>query len=349
MVANPHSMKSTWRTWDKKQWNLSHKLINALDAHHIDLDRPVPVHAKTDKVPYMSDLSMNLWIILHAGAPLVLHQLFVYVTGTNLGPVAGYFFYYFATRTLTIRELRLLRELGHIHGFLDGDVHERDGVPDATVGKALGALLLAGLCRPFIMAFFAYDANVAPLQMNWSWLAVEVGLYGIVLDFWFYWYHRIMHDVNGLWKYHRTHHLTKHPNPLLSIYADSEQELFDIAGIPLLTYFTLKFMGFPMGFYEWHICNLYVTFSEAIGHSGLRLQVTPPNPLTWLMKMFDAELVIEDHDLHHRKGWRKSHNYGKQTRIWDRVFGTCTERVECQDANIDYENTVHMPFFIPRK
>jgi hypothetical protein len=34
-----------------------------------------------------------------------------------------------------------------------------------------------------------------------------------------------------LWKYHRTHHLTKHPNPLLTLYADTEQEFFDILGV----------------------------------------------------------------------------------------------------------------------
>ncbi len=343
VTTNPDSMKSTWRTWDRKQWKLSHKILDRANAHHIDLDRPVPVHAKTDKVPYLSDLSMHLWIFIYASVPLVLHQLFAYAVGGNFGPVVGYFFYYFASRWFMSREMRSLRELGHTYGFLDGDVHERDGVPDAGVGKALRAVLLAGAGRPLIIIFLTYSSSVTPAQMNWAWLPVEVSLYGIILDFWFYWYHRIMHDVKDLWKYHRTHHLTKHPNPLLTIYADSEQEFFDIVGIPLMTYFTMKLMGLPMGFYEWHVCNLYLNFAEAIGHSGLRLQISPPNPLTWLMRMFDAELVVEDHDLHHRKGWRKSYNYGKQTRIWDRLFGTCTDRIECVASNIDYDNTVMIP------
>ncbi|KAJ5356792.1 hypothetical protein N7517_011401 [Penicillium concentricum] len=73
--------------------------------------------------------------------------------------------------------------------------------------------------------WLTYDANKAPASLSWAWLPVEASLYGIILDFWFYWYHRVMHDVNGLWKFHRTNHLTKHPNPLLIIYADSEQVL----------------------------------------------------------------------------------------------------------------------------
>ena len=308
-------MKSTWRTWDKSRWNVAHKMLNAANVFHVDLDREVPVHAKTDKVPYLSDLSMHRWILINASFGLLLHQFYVYLTGTNFGPITAYFFYYFVARAFMTRHLRTLREMGHKYGFLDGDVHERDGVPDAGVFKTLLSVLLAGAVRPLIIVYFAYDKDVTPAQMNWRWLPVELSLYGIVLDFWFYWYHRVMHDVAPLWKFHRTHHLTKHPNPLLSIYADSEQEIFDIAGIPILTYMTLKLMGLPMGYYEWHLCNLYVVFSEAAGHSGLRLQVSPPNPLTWLMRMFDADLVIEDHDLHHRLGSKKSFNYGKNTKI----------------------------------
>jgi len=38
---------------------------------------------------------------------------------------------------------------------------------------------------------------------------------------------------------------------MLTLYADWEQEVFDIVGIPLLACLSLKAMGLPMGFYEW--------------------------------------------------------------------------------------------------
>lgn len=343
--STKESMKSTWRQWDRSQWKFPHKIFERANVYHIDLDREVPVHSKQDKVPYVSDWSMNIWVIVHAGIPLLLHQLYVSFTGKNFGPIVAFGFYYYASRVFTTRELRNMKELGHKYGFLDGDKHERDGVPDEGVSKALTSVMLAGLVRPLMTVYLTYQTSKAPISLSWQSLPLEVSLYGIVLDFWFYWYHRIMHDVNGLWKYHRTHHLTKHPNPLLTIYADSEQEFFDIAGIPIMTYLTMKFLGFPMGFYEWHICQLYVMFAELAGHSGLRLHASPPNPLTWLMRIFHAELVIEDHDLHHRKGWRKSHNYGKQTRVWDRVFGTCSDRIESVSENVDYEKTIWMSLF----
>ncbi|THC96941.1 hypothetical protein EYZ11_003602 [Aspergillus tanneri] len=103
-------------------------------------------------------------------------------------------------------------------------------------------------------------------------------------------------------------------------------------------------MGLPVGFYEWHICQLYVIFAEVASQSGLRLHESSPNPLTWFMCWFGEELVIEDHDLHHRKGWKKSYNYGKQTRVWDRVFSTSTP-IECASENIDYENSAPTPLF----
>jgi sterol desaturase/sphingolipid hydroxylase (fatty acid hydroxylase superfamily) len=100
-----------------------------------------------------------------------------------------------------------------------------------------------------------------------------------------------------------------------------------------------------MGFYEWWICHQYVVFAELAGHSGLRVHASPPSTLSWLLRWFDAELVIEDHDLHHRKGWKKSHNYGKQTRLWDRVFGTCCDRIESVQGNVDYVNQSPMPLY----
>ena len=45
----------------------------------------------------------------------------------------------------------------------------------------------------------------------------------------------------------------------------------------------------------------------------------------------------------HRKGWKSSANYGKQTRQWDKVFGTCRERVEYSEDNVDWDNHVGMP------
>lgn len=38
------------------------------------------------------------------------------------------------------------------------------------------------------------------------------------------------------------------------------------------------------------------------------------------LRPFGMELAVEDHDLHHRFG-RSGTNFGKQTRVWDKIFG----------------------------
>ncbi|GAM87065.1 hypothetical protein ANO11243_050860 [Dothideomycetidae sp. 11243] len=339
------SMKSSWRTSDRSDWTESHYLLHALDVHGKDLNEPVPVHQKTDKVPFLSQWQQHRWVLFHSLLPIAVHQAIVSLTGHNLTAWQAFFFYSVAFKLIGIHEMHALRRLGHQLGFLDGDVHERDGVPDVGVRKTAISVMSTSTFRPMFTVFMTYSASQTPAQMNWLWLPFEIGLYGIILDFWFYWYHRLMHDVGALWKYHRTHHLTKHPNPLLALYADHEQEFFDIVGIPVATYLSMRLLGMPMGFYEWWICHQYIMFAEVAGHSGLRVWSLPPSTLAWALDLFDCGLIIEDHDMHHRKGWKSSGNYGKQTRLWDRIFGTCKDRVECLPGNVDFSKKVTMPLF----
>lgn len=345
-MRNPKdSITSTWRRWDRSQWNAGHWLFELLYAHHVNLDQQVPVHPKTDKVPYAPEWQFHRWVLLHALIPLALQQAYIHYFGRNLSPLAAYGLYFLFMKLNAVHQLHVLRRAGHKYGFFDGDKHERDGVPDVGVWRAVRSLASVLLFRPMMMIILTYRVDQAPSSVKWMWLPLEIGIYAIVLDFWFYWYHRLMHATESLWKFHRTHHLTKHPSPLLTSYADHEQEFFDILGVPLMAYGVMKLLGFPMTFYEWWICCEYVIFTELLGHSGLRMEATALNPLNSLLRMLDMELVIEDHDLHHRKGWKKSYNYGKQTRIWDRLFGTTYPRVEGYKDNVDYINVAKIPLF----
>ena len=344
--ANPKdSMKSTWRRLPQDQKNFNHKIIDLLNVHHVNLEQEIPVHTKDEKVPYLLQWSMNLWVLFYGAIPLLIHQGYAEFTGKNLGPFAAFTLYFLAFNLFVIYEVHILRRMGHTYGFLDGDKHERDGIPDVGVAKVVQSLYKTTGSRLIASVYLTYNMSDLPMSMNWKWLPLEIGLYSVVLDFWFYWYHRLMHDVSFLWKFHRTHHLTKHPNPLLAAYADHEQEFFDMVGVPLMTYFSLKLIGLPFGFYEWWICHQYVAFTEVLGHSGLRAHLTAPSTFAWLLQVLDMDIVVEDHDLHHRKGWRKSYNYGKQSRVWDRIFGTCHDRIESAPGNIDYENTISIPLF----
>ncbi|KAB8213548.1 hypothetical protein BDV33DRAFT_196850 [Aspergillus novoparasiticus] len=225
--------------------------------------------------------------------------LCTYWLGMKFHPVITFVYYNVAFQVFLSLLLRSIRQLRHTYGFLDGDKLERDGIPDVAVRKAFMSILLVSIGRPLMTVPLAYRVDETPSLISWKFLPLEA----------------IMHEVDCLWRYHRTYHLNKHPNPLLAIYADHKQEFFDIWGIPLMTYFTMRLKGLPMGYYEWYICQQYVVFSEVAGHSGLRLYAPTPNLASWVMKLFDVDEAIEDHDLHHRRGWKHSFNYGKQTRI----------------------------------
>lgn len=176
--------------------------------------------------------------------------------------------------------------------------------------------------------FIAYNRYELP-SLSW-WFPVQLFAYACILDFYFYWYHRAMHEVSWLWKYHRVHHLTRHPNPLLSAFADHEQEWCDILVVPLLTWLTYR-----VNFATWWMCTVYILYTEAMGHSGIRMywQTPATGPV---LRLFDADLCLEDHDLHHRQGWKVSANYGKQTRLWDKIFGSTRNRIECTEDNIEW-------------
>ena len=307
----------------------------------MDTEKKVPVFAKNDKMGYVPSWRYHLWLITHAMWPMAIHQAVATYLGRNIATPAVFFLYLVAFNINGAREIRMMRELSYEHGFLDGDKHDRDYVPDNSVSKVHRALLATSTIRPILTVFLAYRSTELPSSLSWC-LPIEIGMYSIVLDFYFYWYHRLMHDLDGLWRYHRTHHLTKHPIPLLTLFADFEQEVFDIIVVPLASYFTMKAMGFPMNFYDWWFCQSYVVFFELWGHSGLRIMNSVPTPFGPLLKYLGMEMNTEDHDLHHRKGWRSSYNYGKQSRVWDRLFGTCHPRLEFVPENVDYSKVVRL-------
>lgn len=344
---NQHSMVADWPKADPKTWNRAQRLVDHLRLYPIYPDEPPPKFAKTDKIPFMPAWSQHRYILVYAAVPLLLHQAWVSLTGIPMSKIAAAIFYYTAYKLIAVREVRLLRGLIYQHGVLDGDV-ARDGIPNTGAWKIIGELEKTMGFRMAMAAFLTYDPAVSPLQAlrdtsGYAPFLAKLCLYGVVLDFFFYSYHRACHELPGLWKYHRTHHLAKHPTAVHSGFADDEQEIIEILIVPFLTYLTLSAVGLRLGFYEWWICFEYLTWAEVWGHCGLRVHGVVPSPISAVLGLLGMELALEDHDLHHRKGWKKSFNYGKQTRVWDRLFGTTTDRLEADKSNIDYTKRVPMP------
>jgi sterol desaturase/sphingolipid hydroxylase (fatty acid hydroxylase superfamily) len=337
-------MNSILRRQAHSEWKFFHWLHELLGMGPQDLDKEVPVHLKTNAVPYVPDWSIHRWVITHAAIPLALQQAYIQITGRNLGMIGACLLYGTSFQLINIHQIQVMRRLGYVHGFFDGYRHSRDVVLDFGVPQAVFFLIFSTI-RPIFTVALAYHTSQPPISISLAWLPLEIGLYGIVLDFWYYWFHRLLHDVAPLWKYHRTHHLITHPSPIFTTYGDFRQEFFELVVIPIISYVTMKLVGMPMGFYEWWFCGQYIILTEIAGHSGVRVYATAPSTLTFVLRYFHAELNIEDHDLHHRKGRKKSYNYGKQTRLWDRMFGTCHDRIESMENNVDYVNQSPIPLY----
>lgn len=224
------------------------------------------------------------------------------------------------------------------YGTLNEHKRGRDLVPDVRYKHLHYALMIFVFVRNLGVFFLAKDRALKPTFSVWS--PVKIGLFQIALDYCtsssfspvfhisrsnrvivFYTYHRSTHEIDALWFIHRRHHATKSPTPFLSLWADSYQDIIEWLVTPLLASLIVK-----LTFSELYLASGYTVYVEAIGHSGIRAYW--PHPLLGkVLKPFGMELAVEDHELHHRYG-RGGKNYGKQTRIWDVVFGTCAPREE---------------------
>ncbi|CEJ81591.1 hypothetical protein VHEMI01711 [[Torrubiella] hemipterigena] len=339
------ALKYTWRTQDRSSWTIYHWFYEILGLYHSDLGRRIPVHEKQTKVPFLSNWSMLGWIILHGVLPMTLHHACMKYTGRTM-PLWQVLIVYNVTMIFTaVRGQQHLRGLSHELGFLDAKSGERQGIPDAAVEEVFFTLntLLSGRCS--LIAWLAYSNLEAPGDIAWYWLPVKMAIYSITFDFWYYWYHRSLHEIPLLRKHQRKHHMSRHPTTLMTAFADFEQSVFDYIVCPVVTYYFLNSLGLSLSFYEWWICNLQTFITEVGGHSGLRMYASPPNLFHPLLLYFNCDLSLEDHDLHHRTGWKESGNFGSQTRLWDTVFATRKERVETKRDDVDWDNPVPWPIF----
>ncbi|KAF8309902.1 hypothetical protein DL93DRAFT_1689297 [Clavulina sp. PMI_390] len=320
-------MLSTWHR-DPSKTHFSFTSLGWLANFLIDHSN---IHGGTqapgEKLSVHSAIAQHIFVLPKALIPVVIQ--YISMTYFNLSWSLPFAFVFYSTVATLFSFVMLFhfKAITAKHGFLDAS-HSRDGIPDS---KLNGTLIFLGLTlsgRALVGGLLAYDRFEIPSFSIWD--PIHIFVFHCVLDFYFYIYHRAMHEVPWLWKYHKTHHLAKHPIPLLSIFADPEQDFCDIFVIPWLATMT-----YPLRFHAWWVSAVYILYIEAGSHLGARIYWSPPitGPILY---WFNMELVLEDHDLHHRLGWRTSSNYGKQTRIWDTVFGTKRERLEVKREDVDW-------------
>lgn len=292
----------------------------------------VPKFEANDKVPVFTALNQAFYLYPCALAPFTVRYLYYnYVEQSMPNPWLMWITLFSYTLLFGALFVRFLNGLARKYGYFDGNTG-RDTIPFSQVPKvameAVGGLTL----RPALAVMCAYDPTAAPKLS--PWLPVQLFIFTLIEDFYYYWLHRACHDAESAWRFHRMHHTTKHPTSLLLGYADEIQECFDIFIVPFLAWLT-----YPMDFDTMTVWIIIHISIQLHGHSGIRLHYGTVLTGPFLYPL-GLDLVLEDHDLHHRHGWKESYNYCKQSAVWDTLFGTLGERVEGKTANLDYSKFI---------
>jgi sterol desaturase/sphingolipid hydroxylase (fatty acid hydroxylase superfamily) len=166
----------------------------------------------------------------------------------------------------------------------------------------------------FLIPLTAPYAETLGLAQLWPhhWPAVpKVLLLMLVFDLQFYWIHRTMHKVSGLWRI--TGHIVHHsPNQLNSL-VNSVTHPIETPWMFLPWVVILALLQVGESEIDGYIRLAFVTTS--LTHANLALKPLPP--FSWFFT------ATRHHWRHHSPAMEENNsNYGCILIIWDRLFGT---------------------------
>lgn len=143
---------------------------------------------------------------------------------------------------------------------------------------------------------------------------IKYGLGFVLLDFFDYVYHRAMHHIPSLWRFHLVHHTDQE--------VDSSTTVREHPGESIVRGTFLVLWTFLLGAsFELLLARQAAeTVSAILAHSALRL---PPRAARWVEFVF---ITPNLHHVHHHYALpHTDRNFGGVFSIWDRMFGTFGE------------------------
>ena len=176
----------------------------------------------------------------------------------------------------------------------------------ANLSQGIGSQLIGLFLKT--VTFWAYLYIFEHLRFYifpntiWTWLLLFLGV-----DFFYYWFHRMSHQVNALWAAHIVHHQSEEYNLTVAL----RQSWFQ-GGFSWVFYLPLAFTGFdPLMFLTLSAFNTLYQFwihTRAIDKMG---------PLEWIFN------TPSHHRVHHGSNPKYiDKNHAGTLIIWDRLFGT---------------------------
>lgn len=162
-----------------------------------------------------------------------------------------------------------------------------------------------------VAAYHFMFTNFAIFNIPDTWICWVVAFVGV--DFFYYWAHRMSHQVNFMWLGHVVHHQSEDYNLSVALRQSTFQKIFTF-----YFYFPMAILGFPT---EWFLLisayNLLYQFwihTEVIGRLG---------PFEYVFN------TPSHHRVHHGRDPKYiDKNHGGTLIIWDRLFGTFQQEEE---------------------
>ena len=172
------------------------------------------------------------------------------------------------------------------------------GMLMVTSGQVIKIGMYAAIYNYF--AVFSFDPSEA-----WVWI-----LAFMLKDFFYYWYHRMGHEVNVLWAAHSVHHQSEEYNLTTALRQTSTGFIFG-----WVFYIPVAILGIPP--YVFAVVSLANLLYQFWVHS----RHIPK--LGWFERVFVSP---SNHRVHHGKNRKYlDKNYGGVFIVWDRLFGTFKE------------------------
>lgn len=143
-------------------------------------------------------------------------------------------------------------------------------------------------------------------------------MFEVILDFFHYWSHRLMHMNTRVYVItHKLHHKHVQPTYINTFYFTP----FDAILSSLVpTVLTVLVLPFKLSVFDYTMISAYKQYTELAGHSGKALSPSSSFPqCIWLPRLLGIQGYAEDHDLHHRLS---NCNFSKRFSLWDKLFGT---------------------------
>ena len=170
------------------------------------------------------------------------------------------------------------------------------------IEQLLGVLVKASLFAAY-MALYA-NARLFDLPQD-SWIVFAVCF--LAVDFFYYWFHRMSHEIGAFWAAHSVHHQSEEYNLTVALRQGAFQGF-----VSWVFYLPLAVVGFaPVTFITCSALNTLYQFwihTRLIGKMG---------PIEWIFN------TPSHHRVHHGRNPRYiDRNHAGVFIIWDRMFGT---------------------------